>query len=313
MSSFWLGLALVGTFLTIMLVGVVIDMLLREKHRPVSLLQAQVGEVQHVPDLREEALQGSAFQRAVMPGAVRLGRAVDRLMPYDMHKRVDQLLVYAGSPAGWDAERVISLKIVGAVGGLILGLFVGALLPWGGVSFILAAAFFAVFGYLVPGAYIGGKARSRQKTIQRMLPDVMDLLTISVEAGLGFDAALAQVVKNVPGPLSEEIGRLLQEMQIGVSRADAFRHLSDRTDVDDLRAFVLSMIQADLFGVSLANVLRAQAHEQRQKRRQRAEEIAMKIPVKIVLPLIFCVLPALFVVVLGPGIITAFESFHFLR
>jgi tight adherence protein C len=313
MSSLWLGLALVGTFLTIVLVGVVIDMVLREKHRPVSLLQAQVGEVQHVPDLREEALQGSAFQRAIMPGAVRLGRAFERLMPYDMHKRVDQLLVYAGSPAGWDAERVISLKIVGAVGGLILGLFVGALLPWGGVWLILAAAFFAVFGYLLPGAYIGGMARSRQKEIQRTLPDVMDLLTISVEAGLGFDAALAQVVKNVPGPLSEEIGRLLQEMQIGVSRADAFRHLSDRTDVDDLRAFVLSMIQADLFGVSIANVLRAQAHEQRQKRRQRAEEIAMKIPVKIVFPLIFCVLPALFVVILGPGVIKAIESFQHLR
>jgi tight adherence protein C len=313
MSSLWLGFALVGTFLTIVLVGVVIDMFLREKHRPVSLLQAQVGQVGHVPDLREEALQGSAFQRVVMPGAVRLGRALDRLMPFDMHKRVDQLLVYAGSPPGWDAERVISLKIVAAVGGLILGLFVGALLPWGGVWIIVAAAFFAVFGYLLPGAYIGGKARSRQKEIQRTLPDVMDLLTISVEAGLGFDAALAQVVKNVPGSLSEEIGRLLQEMQIGVSRADAFRHLSDRTDIDDLHAFVLSMIQADLFGVSIANVLRAQSHEQRQKRRQRAEEIAMKIPVKIVFPLIFCVLPALFVVILGPGIITAIRSFHYLR
>jgi len=313
MSSLWLGLALVGTFLTIVLVGVVIDMVLRERHRPVSLLQAQVGEVQHVPDLREEALRGSAFQRAVMPGAVRLGRAVDRRMPYDMHKRVDELLVYAGSPAGWDAERVISLKIVGAVGGLILGLFVGALLPWGGAWFIPVAAFIAVFGYLLPGAYIGGMARGRQKAIQRTLPDVMDLLTISVEAGLGFDAALAQVVKNVPGPLSEEIGRLLQEMQIGVSRADAFRHLSDRTDVDDLRAFVLSMIQADLFGVSIASVLRAQAHEQRQKRRQRAEEIAMKIPVKIVFPLIFCVLPALFVVILGPGVIKFLKDFPLLR
>ena len=106
MSSLWLGLALVGTFLTVVLVGVVIDMFLREKHRPVSLLQAQVGEVQHVPDLREEALQGSAFQRAVMPGAVRLGRAVDRLLPYDMHKRVDELLVYAGSPVGFDAGAV---------------------------------------------------------------------------------------------------------------------------------------------------------------------------------------------------------------
>lgn len=313
MSSLWLGLALVGTFLTVFLVGIAIDMLLRERHRPVTLLQAQVGQVEHVPDLREEALRGSALQRVVMPGAARLGRAVDHMLPFDMHKRVDRLLVYAGSPDGWDAERVISLKIIGAVGGVILGLFVGALLPWGGVVLVLAAVFFGLFGYLLPGAYIGAMARNRQKEIQRTLPDVMDLLTISVEAGLGFDAALAQVVKNVPGALSHEIGRLLQEMQIGVSRADAFRHLSDRTDVDDLRAFVLSMIQADLFGVSIANVLRAQSHEQRQKRRQRAEEIAMKIPVKIVFPLIFCVLPALFIVILGPGVIKAIENFHLLK
>lgn len=309
MSSLWLALALVGTFLTILLIGVAIDLILRERHRPLSLLQAQVGQVQHVPDLREEALEGSAFERVVMPGAVRLGRAIDRLLPFDMHKRVDRLLIYAGSPAGWDAERVISLKIIGAIGGLILGLFVGLLLSWGGILLILVVAFFAVLGYLVPGAYIGGKARNRQKQIQRTLPDVMDLLTISVEAGLGFDAALAQVVRNVPGPLAEEIGRLLQEMQIGVSRADAFRHLSERTDVDDLHAFVLSMIQADLFGVSIANVLRAQSHEQRQKRRQRAEEIAMKIPVKIIFPVIFCILPSLFVVILGPGVVKAIENF----
>lgn len=313
MPSLWLGLALVGTFLTVLLVGIAIDLLLRERHRPVSLLQSQVGEVQHVAGLREEALQGSAFQRVIMPGAASLGRAVDRLLPFDMHKRVDQLLIYAGSPAGWDAERVISLRIIGAIGGLILGLFVGAMLPWGGILFILVAVFFAAFGYLIPGAYIGARARNRQKDIQRTLPDVMDLLTISVEAGLGFGAALAQVVRNVPGPLAEEIGRLLQEMQIGVSRADAFRHLSDRTDVDDLHAFVLSMIQADLFGVSIANVLRAQSREQRQKRRQRAEEIGMKIPVKIIFPVIFCVLPALFVVILGPGVIKAIEDFKVFR
>jgi tight adherence protein C len=130
-----------------------------------------------------------------------------------------------------------------------------------------------------------------------------------VEAGLGFDAALAQVVRNVPGPLSEEIARLLQEMQLGVTRVDAFRHLAERTDVDELRGFTLAMIQADIFGVSIANVLRAQAKDLRIKRRQRAEKKAMTSPLKLLFPLIFCVLPALFVVVLGPGAIRILHNF----
>jgi tight adherence protein C len=160
----------------------------------------------------------------------------------------------------------------------------------------------------MPGAQLAGMARARQRAIQKQLPDVMDLLTISVEAGLGFDAAMAQVTKNVPGSLSEEFSRLLQEVQIGVSRADAFRHLGDRTDVPELQSFVLSMIQADLFGVSIANVLRAQSRELRQKRRQRAEEIAQKIPVKLLFPMIFLVLPSLFIVILGPGAIKIYHQ-----
>jgi len=164
-------------------------------------------------------------------------------------------------------------------------------------------------GYLLPSVQVAAMANRRQRAIQRQLSDVMDLLTISVEAGLGFDAALAQVVKNVPGPLAEELTRLLQEVQIGVGRADAFRHLADRTSVPELQAFVLSMIQADLFGVSIANVLRAQSRELRQKRRQRAEETAQKIPVKLLFPMIFLVMPATFIVLLGPGAIRIYDQF----
>jgi tight adherence protein C len=161
----------------------------------------------------------------------------------------------------------------------------------------------------MPGAQVSTMAAKRQRAIQRQLPDVMDLLTISVEAGLGFDAALSQVTKNVPGPLAEEIGRLLQEIQIGSSRAEAFRHLGERTNVAELQSFTLSMIQADLFGVSIANVLRAQSTELRQKRRHRAEELAQKIPVKLLFPMIFLVLPALFVIILGPGAIKIYQQF----
>lgn len=309
MSELWLLIALVGTFLTIFLVGVIVDMGARERARPMTILEAQIGHVSDSVNLREEELKGSAVDRIFVPLGSFVGRGLKSLTPFDATKRLEQLLLYAGSPEGWDAERIAALKIVGGIGGLALALAIGLVLPIAGIWKIIFIAIFTFAGYLLPGAYVGNMAKSRQRAIQRQLPDVIDLLTISVEAGLGFDAALSQVVKNVPGPLAEEIGRQLQEMQIGVSRSDAFRHLGDRTNVPELNAFVLSMIQADLFGVSISNVLRAQSKELRVKRRQRAEEIAQKIPVKIIFPVIFCILPSLFVVVMGPGIIRFLETF----
>jgi tight adherence protein C len=308
-SALWLAFALVGTFMTITVVGVAIDMALGERHRPMTLLRAQVGEVGEGVNLRERQLEHSAFERLVLPSVQRVGSFLQKLTPFDLYRRVNQKLVLAGSPRGWTAERVVGLKILLGIGGLVFGGFIGGALPLGGILRIVFVAVFPLLGFTLPTAYVTSLAAKRQKGLQRALPDTMDLLTISVEAGLGFDAALAQVTRNVPGPLSEEISRVLQEMQIGVSRADAFRHLSDRTDVQELDGFVLSMIQADLFGIPMANVLRAQSRELRVKRRQRAEEIAQKIPVKILFPLIFFVLPALFAVIMGPGAIKIYHQF----
>lgn len=309
MSNLWLALALVGTFLTIFLIGVVIDMLLRERNRPVALLESQVGQVTDSVDLRQQELEGSAVDRMIMPSAKRLGRGVVRLTPFDLNARIQEQLVLAGNPPGWDAERVVALKIIGGIIGVVAATLLLALVPISGWLKILFVVIIALIGYTVPSSQVKSMASKRQRTIQKQLPDVMDLLTISVEAGLGFDAALAQVTKNVPGPLAEEMSRLLQEVQIGVSRADAFRNMSTRTNVAELQSFTLSMIQADLFGVSIANVLRAQSRELRQKRRQRAEEIAQKIPIKLLFPMIFMVLPALFIIVLGPGAIRIYEQF----
>ncbi len=309
MSSLWLALSLVGTFLTVFLVGVIVDMLMRERRRAVTILESQVGQVTDSVDLRQEELEGSAFDRAFMPTARKLGRGLTRLTPVDLHSRILQKLVYAGSPAGLDAERVVALKIIFAIVGLIGGTLLVAVLPIAGLLKVFFVAVFVILGYFLPSIQVSSMAAGRQRTIQRQLADVMDLLTISVEAGLGFDAAMAQVVKNVPGPLAEELSRLLQEVQIGVSRIQAFRNLGERTDVPELRAFVLSMIQADLFGVSIANVLRAQSRELRQKRRQRAEETAQKIPVKLLFPMIFLVMPAMFIVLLGPGVIRIYDQF----
>ena len=309
MSDMWLALSLIGTFLAIFLVGVLVDMAMRERNRPVAMLQSQVGTVSDSVDLRQQELQGSMFDRVVMPGAKSVGRSFVRLTPIDLYARIQEQLVLAGNPPQWDAERVVAMKIVGAVAGLVGGLFLGALLPFGSTMRIVFIVLLAVIGYTMPSSQIRAMAKRRQKGIQRQLPDVMDLLTISVEAGLGFDAALAKVVQNVPGTLSEELSRMAQEVQIGASRADAFRHLGERSNVPELRGFTISMIQADLFGVSIANVLLAQSRELRLKRRQRAEEIAQKIPVKLLFPMIFLVLPALFIVILGPGVIKIYEQF----
>ena len=172
------------------------------------------------------------------------------------------------------------------------------------------AALFGVTGYFGPNLALYQMAYNRREQMRRELPDALDLLTISVEAGLAFDAALSQVARNTSGPLADEFFRVLQEMQIGLGRSEAMRALGDRTELAELRGFVTSMIQADAFGIPIAQVLRVQAREMRIKRSQRAEELAQKVPVKILFPLIFCILPALFVVILGPAVIQIFNSFN---
>jgi len=310
-NQVWLAVALVGTFMTIFMLGLVVDMALSARRRYVSVLRTHVGDTaDSIANLRNEQLRRSALERLVLPFAGKVISSITRLTPLDLYGRVNRLIVLAGNPPAFTAERIVAFKIVFAIVGLVVGLMLAPLLPF--TSFVLkvgTVALLTLTGYTVPSAAIAARASKRQKEIRKALSDTMDLLTISVEAGLGFDAALGQVVRNVPGPLSEEVSRMLQEMQIGVTRTEALRHLTDRTEVPELDGFVLSMIQADKYGVGIAKVLRAQAQELRQKRRQRAEETAQKIPLKLLFPMIFMVLPALFIVILGPGAIKVYESF----
>ena len=191
--------------------------------------------------------------------------------------------------------------MIGFIAALVLSLaFCGVLgIPFLPTMAIVVGASFA--GYMGPNLYLYQRAYDRGDTMQRALADAIDLLTISVESGLGFDAAVSQVARNTDGPLAEEFARMLQEMQIGRSRSDALRSMADRTNLPDLRAFVTSMVQAEAFGIPIGQVLRVQASEIRVKRRQWAEEQAQKVPVKILIPLIFCILPCLFIAVLGPA------------
>ena len=309
-SNLWLGLALIGTFFTVFMVGLLIEMVLSSRRHYVSVLQTQVGDrPETLANLRDDQLRKSALERLVLPAAGKLIRSIVRHTPLDLYGRTSRLIVLAGNPPGLKAERVVAFKVVFAIVGLVCGMAIGSVLPLPGSVKLAAIVLFAFMGYTIPSAAVSAKASKRQKEIRKALSDTMDLLTISVEAGLGFDAALAQVVKNVEGPLSQEIARTLQEMQIGVPRMEALRNLSDRTDVEELDGFVLSMIQADKYGVGVANVLRGQSKELRQKRRQRAEETAQKVPLKLLFPTIFMVLPALFIVILGPGAIKVYETF----
>jgi len=312
MSDVWLFLAIGSLFLAIVLVGVFIDQTIAERHRAVRLLESQVtagGQAAPLVDLREEELKENFGSRVFVPIVTRAGRIARRVTPLDARDRITKKLLVAGSPAGWDAERVLAFKIIGAIAG-----FVGALLLLQIMSFssflqIVIIALLTFVGFVVPDSILNSRVEDRKKEILRTLSDTLDLLTISVEAGLSLNAAIAQVVRNVPGVLSSEFARMLQEIQLGVPRSDAFRHLAERTDVDELNAFALAMIQADIFGVSIASVLRTQAAQLRIKRRQAIEAKAQQTPVKIVFPLVLCVLPALFVVIVGPGAIQIFNSF----
>jgi tight adherence protein C len=247
------------------------------------------------------------LDRVVAPIAAGLAGLAARLTPAGARDKISAKLVLAGSPNGWTAERVLALKGLGLLLGLLVGNLVRGLVPVPALG-IVAMAVFASIGYLIPGAALSQGIVVRQERIARTLSDTIDLLTISVEAGLSFDAALLHARRTMKGPLSEEIGRLLHEVQLGLSRSDALRHLSERTMVPELKGFVLAMVQADVFGVSVANVLRAQSQELRSKRRQRAEERAMKIPVKLLFPMIFCVMPALFIVIIGPAALEIFRA-----
>jgi tight adherence protein C len=260
------------------------------------------------PQTREDELARPFAERAIAPVILGLGRVARRFTPQGYLEKTERRLVMAGRPGNVDATAFFVYKVLLTLGGFLLWLFVlqgGLQGAYRWLSLILVL----VLGYLGPEAWLSRKLEERRSAMQKALPDVLDLLVISVEAGLGFDSALGRVVETVEGPLSDEFGRMLNETRVGVSRREAMRHVMDRSDLDELRSFLLAMLQADAFGVSIARVLRVQADEMRVKRRQRAQEKAFAAPVKLVFPLVFCIFPSLFVVLLGPAAIKIVEVF----
>ena len=230
-----------------------------------------------------------------------------RLTPGSYAQRLQKRLDLAGNPQGWAAERVLAFKGIGLLIGAGIGLLFGTKFSAGGV--LLLTLIGAAAGFFLPDIWVKNLGQRRQQELQNKLPDAIDMMTVCVEAGLGFDSAMARVALNLDGPVASEFARVLQEMQFGKSRVEALRAMVDRTDVSELRTFVSSLIQSAELGISVGDVLRSQAAEMRIKRRQRAEERAQKLPVKILMPLLFCILPCIFIVVLGPAIMNIIHLF----
>ncbi len=264
-----------------------------------------------VENVRDQELLVPLQERILGPVVELTKKFGGRLNPPDYVESVRRKHVRAGISSPDKVERFLAMRVLGFV---FVPIWLLVQLIWNplGVSGLLwwgLTALGVMIGVLGPTSSLNKKVETRQKAIRLTLPDVMDLLVISVEAGLGFEQALDRVINNVPGELSDEFARVLGESRAGSSRADALRAMEERCDTPEVRSFVLAMIQADTFGVSIGRVLRAQADELRIKRRQRAQEQAQKAPVKMMIPMVFCIFPALFVVVIGPAVINISEAF----
>jgi tight adherence protein C len=236
-----------------------------------------------------------------------LARVATRLDPRATVERAAQRLVSAGmvrtaSPQGFLATKVLAGS-AGVVGGALAGILRGSV----GWTFALAVGFGAL-GFFGPDLYLGAKTRSRRERIQRELPDALDILAVSVEAGLGFDAALAKVGEHMRGPLVEELTLVLHELRVGETRANALKKMAERVDVPEVQSFVQALLYADQLGSPLGKVLKVQAAEARQRRQLAAEERAMKAPVKMLLPILVFIFPVMFVVILGPAFYRIFEA-----
>jgi tight adherence protein C len=228
-----------------------------------------------------------------------------KLSPAGIAAIMQRRLDVAGNPEGWTTHRMLGVKGLGLLTLGALGALAGRRSP---ELLVVAGGLGAVIGFFLPDLLLRNSGQKRQQRIPRALPDALDMLTICVEAGLGFDAALAQVARFMHGPLAAEFARALQEMQIGKSRTEAMRSMGERTTAPEFRAFISAIVQSAELGIPVAHVLREQAKEMRIRRRQRAEEQAQKVPVKITFPLILCLFPALLVVIIGPGIIQISHS-----
>lgn len=255
-------------------------------------------------DLRDLELAPAGGVRLSRSFVGAVGRIADRLSPLGTGNRLDARLAAAG--VAWPSERFFASRVLLLVVGGVVGLVTFAASP--GTRTLLLAVGLTVGGWYLPIVALNQRAARRTEEIRRALPDTFDQVTIAVEAGISFEAAMARVAANGTGALAEELARTLQDVQLGVPRAEALAGLAKRSALPEVHALVGAIQQSERYGVPIASILRTQAAELRERRRQLAEEQAMKIPVKVVFPLVFCILPALFIVIIGPAALRFIEN-----
>ena len=272
---------------------------------PVQQRLTQLGAAQ-AANLEELELQAPLFERTIRPLANRLSGSIARVTSTSFSQTTERRLALAGNPGDLRVADWLGIKAVGAIVGaglfVLLFVFPGVLVVPIPINFAMIGVG-VMFGYTIPEFWLGGRVKKRQKAILLQIPDALDLLTISVRAGLGFDGALGKVVEKLKGPLTEEFRRALAEIRVGKARRDALRDIVPRTEVPPLTNFIGAIIQAEQLGVSISKVLQVQSEQLRIERRQRAEEQAAKAPIKMLFPLVGCIFPSLFIVILGPAII----------
>lgn len=250
--------------------------------------------------ISDNELNQSLFVRVIRPLLDITSKTVLRITPKEIVSSLEKKVLMAGKSIKLSVKDLINVQLAIVVGLPLFTIFVSYSLGVQVKQIIFFVIIEMAIGIVIPNFLLSKKITARQKIIQNTLPDMIDLLTVSVEAGLGFDGALSRVIDKMPGPLADEFEDVLQEIKVGKQKRDALRDMSDRINVQDLSTFVSSIVQADQFGVSIGNVLRIQSEQMRQKRRQRAQEKAMKAPVKMIIPMVLFIFPTLFSVILGP-------------
>ena len=255
----------------------------------------------------DEELAKPFSQRILSPITGEMAKGFMKFTPYAIRRMVDEKVAMLGGFNGLGTDKF--LLLCGMLGFFLpaIVIFFGVLAKIPANKVVGIAMIAVILGLTLPFLLLNQKIANRKLNIQRSLPDVLDLLTVSVEAGLGFDGALAKLAEKMKGPLVDEFNRLLQEIRFGLTRRDALVAMGIRCDVPDLALFTTSLIQADQLGVSIGNVLRVQSSSMREKRKQRAEERGMKAPIKMMLPLVLFIFPTIFIVILGPAVIQVLD------
>jgi tight adherence protein C len=257
---------------------------------------------------RRAELDQPASQRILAPAVRRLTGVARGITPSSRIRKLERKIEAAGRPGGLDVNALLVLKFVSLAAGLVILVVLAAVQVLPLVWFVILAVFVVLFTYYLPDIILNSATNTRRQQIARSLPDFLDLLTVSVEAGLGLDSAMAKIAERMRGPLKEEILITLHEIRMGKTRASALRAMADRCQVDDLTTFITALIQSQQLGISLGQVLRVQAEQIRTIQRQRIEERAQKAPVKLLVPLLLCIFPAMFVVIVGPAVIRIYEA-----